>query len=43
LFALIRSRLASESSVFDDDDHDGALDDADRARGPIGTGSTETD
>ena len=42
LFALIRSRLASESAIFRDGDTIGALDESDRAEGELGTGTLET-
>lgn len=42
LFALIRSRLASESAIFRDGDTIGALDASDRAEGELGTASLET-
>jgi hypothetical protein len=43
LLSLIVARLASESSLFDDADHDRALGASERAGESIGTGSSETD
>jgi hypothetical protein len=43
LLALIRSRLAGESSVFSDAGYDRALGESERAGEIIGTGSSETD
>jgi len=41
LWALIRARLASQSSMFLDRDGNGVLDAADRSAGEVGTGTTD--
>jgi len=41
LFALIRTRLASQSGLFFDRDGNGVLDAADRSAGEVGTGTTD--
>ena len=41
LFALIRARLAAQSAMFFDHDHNGVLDAEDRSDGEVGTGTTD--
>jgi hypothetical protein len=41
LFALIRARLAAQSAMFFDRDHNGVLDAEDRSDGEVGTGTTD--
>jgi hypothetical protein len=41
LFALIRARLAAQSAIFFDRDHNGVLDAEDRSDGEVGTGTTD--
>jgi hypothetical protein len=41
LFALIRARLAAQSALFFDRDHDGVLGAEDRSQGEVGTGTTD--
>lgn len=41
LFALIRARLAAQSAMFFDRDHNGVLDAEDRSNGAVGTGTTD--
>ncbi len=43
LFALIRARLAAQSAMFFDRDHNGVLDAGDRSNGDVGTGTTDPD